>query len=269
MDSFEWIIHYASELDVAASLEDRFQLYGEYLKQLGFDGATYIFAPRIQYEIMPHLPGIFLYTDSYPIGFLEHYQRERLDQQDFTIRKVLNGETAPMDWREHELSGKLSPAEMNLIQLAREIYGIRNAISIPTMLDARGAAGASIISFKPDQYFQQLKQDKMRVLISMTRLFHASNSLDSEWSLHFTLPVLKSLSATEMSILNYKASGKSLKNINDYLDVKYSYATNVVSTILTKFGNTNSDQLMYLFGLLNALKNIPPKKHPKEPPESM
>lgn len=269
MDNFDWVDRYASELDAAASLDSRFRLYGEYVKQLGFDGATYIFAPRIQYEIMPHLPGIFLYTESYPIGFLEHYQRERLDQQDFTIRKVLNGETAPMDWREHELSGKLSTVEVNLIQLAREAYGIRNAISIPTMLDARGAAGVSVISSKEDDAFQQLKQDKMVRLVGITRLFHASNSLDSEWSLHFTLPVFKSLSVTEMHVLNYKASGKPLKNINDYLDVKYSYATNIVSTLLTKLGNTNSDQLMYLFGLLNALKNIPPKKYSKEPPESM
>ncbi|SKA67611.1 Autoinducer binding domain-containing protein [Thiothrix eikelboomii] len=265
MDSFDWVDHYLSELGAAASLEARFQLYGEYIKQLGFDGATYIFAPRIQYEIMPHLPGIFLYTESYPLDFLDHYRRDRLDRQDFTIRKVLNGETASMDWREHELSGELSAAEVSLIQLARENYGIRNAISIPTMLDARGAAGVSIISSKADGDFQQLKQEKMTRLVGITRLFHASNSLDSDWSLHFTLSVFKSLSATEMSILNYKATGKPLKNINDYLDVKYSYATNVVSTLLKKLGNTNSDQLMYLFGLLNSLNNLPPKK----PPESM
>lgn len=265
MDNFDWVDRFISELDTAVSLEDRFQLYGKYLTELGFDGATYIFAPRIQYEAMPHLPGIFLYTESYPLSFLEHYNRERLDQQDFTIRKVFSGETAPMDWREHELSGDLSTAEVNLIRLARETYGICNAISIPTMLDERGAAGVSVISSKLDEAFQQLKQEKMLRLVGITRLFHASNFLDSEWSLYFTLPLLKSLSVTEMNILNYKASGKPLKNINDHLDVKYSYATNVVSTLLTRLGNTNSDRLMYLFGLLNGLRNHPIRK----PPEAM
>lgn len=252
---FALLGQYVHELSIAPSLEARFLVYENQVSQLGFDGVTYAFAPSIQYEIMPDLPVIFLHSSSYPIAFLEHYRREHLDRYDFTIRKILSGDTSPLDWREHELSGELSEEEVKLIRLARETYGIQNALSIPTLLDERGAAGASIISYQHDTAFQSLKETHLAFLVIMTRLFHDINFSDANWPLYFILPVYESLSEKELKILKYKSSGKPMKKIYNELAISKSYADNVFSRMKKRLGNVNTERLMYLFGLLNGLDN--------------
>lgn len=257
----DFLSSYISDLYSKKSAEDRFRVYEKYILSLGFSGATYTLATRMQLEAMNNLPLMFFHTTDYPVGFLEEYERERYDEIDFAKNKTLKtGKTEPMDWREHELSGELSEGEIFLIQRARDKYNIKNAISIPTMLDETGAAGVSIISTRDDQEFSVLKSKALHLLIPITRLFHESNVSDLG---KFISPIFKELSDKEIAILNYKASGKPMKNIHDHTGLKYSYSTNVLSKLMTRLGNVNSDRLMYLFGLLNCLNDIPNLKPPR------
>ncbi|HPQ94465.1 MAG: autoinducer binding domain-containing protein [Thiothrix sp.] len=253
---------FVSALYAADSLEQRFQQYGEYIRKLGYAGATYAFSARIQYELLPGLPVLFLHTDPYPLGFLEHYHREHLEQQDFTVRRLLGGEMAPMDWREYELHGDLSAQEIDVIRLAREAYGIKNAISIPVMLESRGAAGVSVISFQDDEPFKALKQDTLEILWRLTRLFHAISFADPDWSQRFIEPVYHCLSEKEVALLHYRASGKVMKQVEDETGIDYSVASNIMSNMRRRLGGVNTERLMYLFGLLSAFHDLPHQHRP-------
>ncbi|MBK8453925.1 MAG: autoinducer binding domain-containing protein [Thiofilum sp.] len=165
---------YLAEMYEVQSIEERFQIFSRYLQILGFTGATYTFAPTMQMEALRQLPMVFLRTDTFPTEFLQDYSEKRFDRSDFTVRKVLNGETHPMDWREYELTGELLNEEVELIRLARERYGILNAISIPTTRE-HGAAGMSVISNKGDDEYKKIKQEQMDTLLAMVRVFHDIN----------------------------------------------------------------------------------------------
>lgn len=257
----EFLSQYILELYSAKSLDERFQAYERFIIELGFSGAVYTFAPRMHWEIMVDIPYIFLHTKDFPIGFLQDYGRKRLDRKDFTIRKILQGDTSLMDWRENELHGDLNADEISLIRYARDQYNIKNAISIPTILEEKGAAGASVISFKDDHIFKILKEKNLGSLVSITRLFHDSNVSDLG---KFILPLFNSLTEKEITILNYKASGKHMKTIYDYTGITENYASNVLSTLRRRLGHINNDRLMYLFGLLNSVTNIPERRSPLE-----
>ena len=248
--------NYINELYAVETLEARFLVYETYIKTLGFDGATYLFAARAQWEAFTNIPLIFLHTTAYPTQFLEHYYAERLDQHDFTVRKVLEGDTCPMDWREHEQQTQLSAKEQRVIQLARVDYGIINSISVPTMLDERGAAGASIISTEKDYTFQILKHERLETLRHCTKLFHDINFADSNLPQKFVLPLLSSLTTKEVTIIRYLASGAPFKNIKDHTGISYSYATKVLDKLRHRLGGITKDKLLYLIGLLNILNHI-------------
>lgn len=55
---------YIARLYAAETLETRFQVYEKYLKQLGFDGATYLFAARAPMEA----------RCQHPCGIPAHYR---------------------------------------------------------------------------------------------------------------------------------------------------------------------------------------------------
>lgn len=252
--------NYLPNLYAAQSDEERFQVYGDYITSLGFSAAAYTFTPRLQLEAMSFLPLVFLYTNQYPLEFIKEYQQERYDNIDFTIRKSLKeGETKPMDWREHELLGLVSKEETFLIHLAKEKYGIKNGISIPAMLNEKGAAGFAIISFQDDEIFNNIKKANLPKLIAASRAFHDSNFSDLK---RFILPIYNSLSPREIQLLTYKTSGKPMKNIKDHLgDETEGAASNALHRLKRKLGNINNDRLIYLFTLLNSL-DIPNIKSP-------
>ena len=259
MDSGHTLIFdFISELHFSKQvpLEELFQVYENFLLDLGYDGATYTFVSAIQIEAMKELPAVFLSTESYPMGFLSQYTEDRLDQHDFTVRKIKAGEMAPMDWREHELKGWVSKEEAEVIKLARDKYGIKNAISIPMMHEEKGGAGASIISYKEDDAFNVLKEKSLDLLLIITRLFHERIFIQDDLNRKFVSPALESLTAKELVILRYKASGKPMKNIEEHTEISMSYAANVLSDLRVRLGGVNTVRLMYLLGLLNTFDAV-------------
>lgn len=253
---------YIVELYAAATLESRFRVYDKYVKELGFEGVAYTFAPRAHWEVFTQMPAIFLHSDTYPSSFMQHYSENRLDRSDFTIRKVLQGHFEPMDWYEHEANNLITKQEAMVIKVAREDFGIVNAISIPTMMHEMGAAGASVISREANSMFTLLKQQKLDTLIHLTRLFHDLNFANFNLPDKFILPLFETLKPKEIVILQYLATGKPMKNIQDYTGISHSYATNVLAELRLRLGGINNDKLMYLFGLMKALMLFKNSKFP-------
>lgn len=247
---------FVQALYAAKSFEQRFKVYEQYIQKLGFEGGTYTYIPRIRLEAELCTELVFAHTDGYPSTFLDHYQGDRLDADDFTLRKAqgwkVSDELLTMDWRAYEMQGLVNRNEQRLIMLARDEYNIKNALSMHTM-HIGGLSGSSIISSENDTTFELLKQDKMDTLYHCARLFHDINATSSNVSNRFVLPILASLTPTELFILRYLSSGKALKNINYESNVSYKYAANKLGDIRKRLGVKTQDRLMYLVGLLNFL----------------
>lgn len=235
-------------------VEDRFKSYQKHAQHLGFEGVTYTFIPKIQLEVDLPLSPIFEFNNAFPLDFLEHYQAEGLDQRDFAIRKINNErESRPLDWHMHELTDLISADEKSLIRLAREEYRIQNALTLPTLSNNVGLAGASITSSEKDRSFNKLKAERLQRLCSITRLFHDSNSNQSHLPAKFILPFVETLKPKEIQILSYLASGELMKNIPYHMDISTRYASNVLDGLRNRMGGITRDRLMYLVGKLDIL----------------
>lgn len=159
-----------------------------------------------------------------------------------------------MDWREHELGGLVTCDENRVIQTAREEYGIRNALTIPTLCPESGIGGMSVISAEKDVGFQKLKQENLETLLRCTQLFHDISFHNTKTSAMFVQPFLKTLKPKEIQILRHLALGYSLKQIDR--GISYRYAANMLDELRARMGGITKDKLMYLIGQLHLLDLI-------------
>lgn len=242
---------FIEELYATETLAQRFAVYQKYILALGFNGATYTFVPTILKDLKLSFLPVFIHTDFYPIDFLEHYQQQQLNKHDFTIRKALaNDLPRCMDWRAYEKAGLVSVQEAAVIILAREDYGINNAVTIPIGRET-GIGSVSLITHEPDGLFQTLLKDHLETLLHCTRLFHEANTVNHELPLVFMKPLLDSLKPKEILVLHHLASGQPLKTISN--GISYRYAANVLDDLRARMGGITKDKLMYLVGHLHLL----------------
>lgn len=246
---------FADELYVVNNLDKRFSVYQKYISDLGFNGATYTFVPALLKELTPTLTPVFICTGEYPVEFIDQYQQQQLNKNDFTIRRVL-AQNAPdfMDWRSHEKNGLVSEQEADLILLAREDYGINNALTIPMLYRDKGIGSVSIVSPEADANFQKLLDNNLHTVMRCTQLFHNLNLASPEQSMVFMKPLLDSLKPKELLILRHLASGHPLKTIGH--GISYRYANNMLDDLRTRMGGITKDKLLYLIGHLHLLDAV-------------
>ena len=244
---------YLFELYQATSFNDRFNIYYKYTRKLGFEDVAYSIMPGIQFESIYKKNPVFMSSGSFSTDFLDHYSSEELIKDDFTIRNIKDNKLSPMDWRDYEKNMRLREKEKNLILLAREDYGIRNALSIPTMKNDLGIAGASIICSDNDNAFKGLKQERMRDLVFITHRFHESNLNKRNLPKMFVAPFLEYLTVNEIGILCHLASGQHFQRIEYSIDIaSYKVASNALNNLRKKkFNNITKERLMYLCGFIN------------------
>lgn len=261
---------YIWEMYAVDSLTERFAVYEKYITKLGFSSALYTFVPFIQIGGSTLKP-LSLKTNDFSDSFLSHYVNEDLAKDDFTIRRMKEGNMNIMDWREHEVSNILLAPENQLIETAREEFGINNALSIPLMFQSLGASGLSIISEDSDKSFEQLKKEKIQVLHYFTRVFHDLNLLNIQKIPLERIKFLNNLSEKEIGILRHLAKGNKFSKIEYHIDVaSYKVASNILDNLRGKFREEfneriTRDQLMYLIGLLDILSLYPDKNQAYTP----
>lgn len=247
--------HFVDDLYRVGTVPERFHVYEKYITSLGFDGATYTFFPNALWQLNNSFTPIFLHTQNYPTAFLTHYAQARFHEQDFTIRLGHSAQVPIiMDWREHEVGGLVTNDENIVIQVARNEYGIRNALTIPTLRPESGIGGMSVISAEKDATFQYLKQENLETLLRCTQLFHDISFHNAKTSAVFVQPFLQTLKPKEIQILKHLALGHPLKKIHQ--GISYRYAANMLDELRARMGGITKDKLMYLIGQLHLLDLI-------------
>lgn len=246
---YDLVGRFSCEMLSHESLEERFSLFEAQVLRLGFEGATYTYIPNLGKDAALKLAPIFAYTRDYPLVFLEEYQAERFDQNDFTIQKIRAGCKDVLDWSEYRRMRALTHRQVKIVMTARE-HGIQQGLTIPTLSGQRGIAGASIISSEKDASFQLLKEERLGTLAAITRIFHIHTYADKQ----YVQQLLRHFNDKEKAILKYLAQGGDFSRIEYAIDVaSYKVATQMLKKIRGKFGDVSRDRLMFLVGLLSLV----------------
>ncbi|OQX07776.1 MAG: hypothetical protein BWK73_27150 [Thiothrix lacustris] len=255
MRPFQYLLgDFVNALFSEPAFQERFTLYVNFIETLGFEGrVVYTYLPLLSLEregkLFP-VPPEFTHTHDYPVNFLQHYVAEDLDRCDISVKKIKNNDFSLTNYREYAATIGLQPDETHFQQVATQLYGCVNALSIP----AAGASGIStinIISHESPAIFNHLMHERAELLWQMTQIFHSLVLSDPQTCTRFTSPFLPSLNATEITILRYAATGKPFKNIQDHTGISYRYASKVLDKLRDKLGGINRDRLFYLAGLLH------------------
>jgi len=241
------IVDYVSELCAAEGVEQCFDALERAVIRLGFDGviySSYLLCSQKEESASP----VLLRSEGFDAAFLKHYVEAGLTDQDFTIKRILQGNVEPIDWWLEDERGILEPQERTVIEIARHDYGLHNGISIPTLSDKEEIAGASLVSNDKEPGFRKLLDEHFQVLRNLVRLFHDRIYADPVCRKTMMLAHLSDLSEKERKILEFLATGRPLKNI-DGKDITPAYANKLLGGLSQRLGATNRQQLRYLLGL--------------------
>lgn len=248
--------HFLRQLYATKTFDSAFDVYDKQAQDLGFEGMTYAFAPKLYLDAdMPVMP-ILKISDSRSPAFIKHYIDADFEKDDFTIKAIIQGRKSKLDWWEEDKKGILNSPQRKIIITAKEDYKIHNGITIPTMNNSRGSAGSSVISSEKNGCYQKLVTGNFQTLEACAQVFHEHVMSNSHMLLYFLSPILNQLTKTEKQILPYLASGEAMKSINLPATSSQKYAERLVTRIRKKFGNINRGQLIYYIGLLQILDDL-------------
>ena len=252
---------FAEKLFRASCFEDAFRAFEAQVFRLGFEGALYTFIPRVALDAnLPKQP-IYKVSESYGPDYLSHYAQARFDQHDPIVKAIAGGVLTPLDWWIEVKKGTMTTAERTVIVTAREDYRIVNGLTLPTMSNLRGIAGASFTSSEPDRLYEKLKAQRQEELALCTRMFHGAVNSNAYFMEEFLRPLLASLNQTEKGTLRRLAEGKGLERIADEVGTTTRYVDRVVRHLREKLSGVGADeqphisrnQLAYYVGLLNLI----------------
>lgn len=248
---------FVAQLYLLNSLDDRFDCYQMVVLELGFDAICFSFKPLCFFEPELQQPLIFKYSKNYPSDFIKIYQEEEWFRHDFTIREIIEGNLQPKDWKQKEHSGELNDKEIELIHFARHKFHINNAITIPTMNNAIGLSGASILSFGSDDNFTILKEKHLNTLIHCSRVFNdIVLQQPSQLIKSFVFPKLPKITAKERIVLHDLVCVKSLNQIGVAEGMSESAVSNHLSRLCKKFNVRKTSDLKHLLLTLNILEEL-------------
>ena len=243
-----------AQLYALETLQSRFDYYQKTVCKQGFDAVCFSFEPRNTFNPELERPPVFEISERFPVGFLKAYKDDGWFQHDFTIREIMQGDLSAKDWKQKELSGELHDKEKELIQLAREQFGINNAITIPTMNHTVGIAGASIVSFADDEDFTILKQQQLNTLIHCTRVF---NDIIMQHPSHlvktFVFPNLPGVTKKERIVLRDLVRGLPIQKIGAKQGMNESSVSNHLARLRKKFNVKKTSDLKHLLVTLNIM----------------
>lgn len=261
---YQDIGEFVTELYQAQNIDEAFCAFEKQVFKLGFEGVLYTFIPRISLQTdLPTAP-VYKVSDSFSPQYLTHYMEDNFYRHDPAVKAIEQGQLTTIDWWLEVKKGTMSHAEKSVIITAREDYQVINGLTIPTLSDNRGIAGASFISSDNDYLFQQLKSISFDQLQLCTQLFHAAIVSNAFLSHSFIKPLIPKLNSKEKQLLRGLSVGESMIDIADKLDISVKYLDKVLRRTREKFSGVgideetkiNRNQLIYHLGLLNILDNI-------------
>lgn len=256
MNHSQLIGDFVVEMHQAQTFEAQFKIYGCYIQKLNFDYAAYSYIPEINSTNKRQIIAqpLFKLTDEYPQDFVQEYAHRHFEKDDITIKAYTENKLDPIDWWQYRKNNKMTAKELEVIKVARMDYGMENGLSIPTLKNSRGLAGASIVSTEKGLSYQRLKQENFDTLVHITKMFH-SIVFSEPSSYRAFLPIaFQDLSAKDKLVLQHLINGYSLKVLEDYTGISRRYGDKLIIAMRKKLGGLSTQQLLYYAGLFDLLK---------------
>lgn len=252
MDACQQIlVNFAEKLYASEDIDTLFRELELAANQLGFEHISYTYVPDLLRRLLTELSPVFKLSSNYRTEFIEHYNQCNFGQHDFTIKRIAQMASEPINWWEEASQRNLSVEEKNIIEVAREDYGLRHGVTIPVFSDGSSIAGVSVTSGEKDPLFALLYQERVKYMTLIARMFSDRVLQLPQTRAHFLEPFLNLLSATEKNVLMLLSRGDNLKAIASELKLDYKYLANtVISSLRRKFGDIPRDQLLYQAGLI-------------------
>lgn len=248
-------VNFIVALHNTSSLDEAFAVYDRQVQQLGFEGALYAFIPRLYLETDSSFLPVSKISESRNPAFLQHYQEAGFEKHDFSLRSIMQGRMDPIDWWGEECKGILTPVERQVLVTAREDYGIMHGVSLCTMNEERGVAGASIVSSEKTPQYRKLVDERLQAWQLSTELFHAHVMVDPHLHTFFLSTLLERLTVKEKQLLRFIVEGKPMKSA-DIPNLTYKYNDKLLHGIRRKLGGLSKGRLIYHLGLLHILDHI-------------
>jgi Autoinducer binding domain. len=248
-------LDYCETLYSAQDIDTMFAGLEKAVQAMGFDNVSYTYVPSALGQSLHQLAPIFKISRGYNTKFIQHYSEARFGKDDFTIKRITGGDLTPMIWWREAKDKRLNKSEQEVIEVARQDYGIYQGVSLPTYTDGRSIAGVSITREERDVDFDQLYKERGAYLRKMAMMFSDRVLCLTEARAVFMMPIIQSLSLTEKQVLCELAKGRNLKAVCLELKLDYKYVANsVIKSLRKKFGNVTRDTLMYEAGLLDIAR---------------
>lgn len=249
------LLGFVERLFSAHDLDTMFDALEQAVNKLGFEHVSFTYIPDFLNRQLCELVPVFKLSRQYPVEFIDHYAASHFGQHDFTIKRITRGEMEAVRW--WELARQLSPQEKQVIEVAREDYGLRHGITIPVFSEAGAIAGVSVTCSENDPLFDQLCHERIDTLILIARMFSDRALQLPRHRAEFYRPFLDRLSSTEKAVLSRLAQGCNLKAVSRDLQLDYKYLANtIIASLRKKFGNVTRDQLLYEAGRIEFDKLI-------------
>jgi len=244
------LLDFINEIDTAVDLDSHFQALEKAATELGFENVSYTYVPSVLGNSLQQFAPVFKLSRSYNLAFIEHYSLANFAQHDFTIKRIRGGDLRPMSWWEEAGRKALSGEEQHVIDVAREDYGIRHGLSLPTFSDGASIAGVSVTSPDSDHHFELLDTERRETMRKIARIFSDRVLVMPQNRAAFLLPILERMSLTEKLLLKTLAQDKTLKAAAAELNISFRYAGDVFERLRSKLGNISRDQLLYIASML-------------------
>jgi len=255
MNTNKLLIDFITEFDAAANLSDGFAVLEKAVEKLGFSAIAYTLIPVGLNALESNNP-TFLASANFSQDFLAHYAGANFAADDFTIKRILNGNLKPMNWWQEERRGLLLEPEKKVIETAKTDYSINNGLSIPMLSSPQHIAGASVISEENDAYFTMLLEERLALLRAIITLFHHRVYGNFDYRKAFYLPILDSLTEREKRVLQLLVTDQPYKAMDRNSGLSASAAANGRSDLFRKFAVKNASELAYLAGLHNLIEML-------------
>lgn len=245
------LLDFLDRIQSAETLDAKFEVFESVLINLGFENVSYTFVPEVLTQLLTSVAPVFKLSKDYNADFIDHYTQANFGGHDFTIRNILDGEKKPIVWWDYERDKRLNPNEREIIEVARQDYGMTNGVTISAYCDRRSMAGVSLTNADKPDSFNLLLQERLKLVQHLSQLFNDQILRKSDYQAMFLSPILNQMNQTELSVLMGLAQGSNIKKIADELKRSEKYINNtVIRSLKTKLNCASRDQLMFVAGKL-------------------
>lgn len=229
----------------AETVECKFKQLESYIEQLGFEGLLYTFIPSLSGNMQyPDFIPVYMTSRYFNQGYLSHYAEAEFSRCDPFITAVASGEKLSIDWWNRHRITPYDGEALQVIEVARYDYNVRNGITIPLHASDIGIAGATLISPEKDTEFHQLTQTHLHEAEIACHLFHEHLSSNQKWHKPFLLPITEQISASEYKVLKFLIRGGAVKQLAS-IGVSERYGYNLTRKLRTRFGFSSNEQMVH------------------------